>query len=220
MREVFNQELTAVADQLVDMARKATVAIADAAQALQTNDLALAEQVISGDATIDALSNDLDRKSAQILVLQAPVAQDLRSVIAALKMGVALERMGDLASHVAAQVRIRYPQPAVPEQFREVFAQMGMATERIGNAIVELLDSPGTAGVPMIAAIDDELDALHLRVFSIVGQLSSGAITPSQIADVTLISRYFERFGDQAVNVSHKVEYLLTGSWEADLTTR
>lgn len=220
MREVFNRELTELADQLVDMARRVTDAIVTASAALEENDLAAAERVISADSAIDELSNDLDRKSAQILALQAPVAADLRVVIAALKMSVAIERMGDLARHVAAQVRIRYPQPAVPEQFREVFVQMGRAAQRIGEATVALLDSPGTAAVPMIAAIDDELDALHLRVFAIVGELAAGAITPSQIADVTLISRYFERFGDQAVNVSHRVEYLLTGSWEPELSGR
>ena len=56
-------------------------------------------------------------------------------------------------------------------------------------------------------------------MFTIIGELSHGEISPSQIADVTLISRYFERFGDQAVNVAHRVEYLLTGSFEPTLST-
>ncbi|MYM20497.1 phosphate signaling complex protein PhoU [Brevibacterium sp. 5221] len=220
MREVFKNELDAIADELVSMARQVTAAIDSATTALETNDLPLAEQVISGDASVDAMQAELDQKSAQVLALQAPVAADLRVIISALKMSVAIERMGDLARHIAAQVRIRYPEPAVPAQFSEVFSQMGRAAHRIGEAMITLLDDPGTAAVPMIAAIDEELDTLHLRVFTIIGELAAGDITPSQIADVTLISRYFERFGDQAVNVSRRVEYLLTGNWEPALSQR
>lgn len=218
MREVFNQELDTIADRLVEMSRLVTEQISRATRALETNDLELAEQVISADARIDAGQADLDRLSVQVLALQAPVAQDLRVVVSALKMSVAIERMGDLARHIAAQVRIRYPQSAVPGPFREVFSRMGEAAVRIGTAQIQLLDNPGLAAVPMIATIDEQLDALHLQVFTIIGELSSGDLTPSQIADATLVSRYFERFGDQAVNVSHKVEYLLTGSWEPDLS--
>ncbi|WAL40000.1 phosphate signaling complex protein PhoU [Brevibacterium sp. BRM-1] len=220
MREVFKNELDAIADELVSMARQVTAAIDSATTALETNDLPLAEQVISGDASVDAMQAEVDQKSAQVLALQAPVAADLRVIISALKMSVAIERMGDLARHIAAQVRIRYPEPAVPAQFSEVFSQMGRAAHRIGEAMITLLDDPGTAAVPMIAAIDEELDTLHLRVFTIIGELAAGDITPSQIADVTLISRYFERFGDQAVNVSRRVEYLLTGNWEPALSQR
>ena len=220
MREVFKNELDAIGDELVSMARQVTAAIDSATTALETNDLPLAEQVISGDASVDAMQAEVDQKSAQVLALQAPVAADLRVIISALKMSVAIERMGDLARHIAAQVRIRYPEPAVPAQFSEVFSQMGRAAHRIGEAMITLLDDPGTAAVPMIAAIDEELDTLHLRVFTIIGELAAGDITPSQIADVTLISRYFERFGDQAVNVSRRVEYLLTGNWEPALSQR
>ncbi len=220
MREVFRNELNAIADELVQMARQVTSSIEDASTALETNDLQLAEKVISNDSSVDSMQAEVDKKSAQVLALQAPVAQDLRVIISALKMSVAIERMGDLARHIAAQVRIRYPEPAVPAQFAEVFTQMGRAAQRIGQAMITLLDDPGTAAVPMIAAIDEELDSLHLRVFSIIGELASGDITPSQIADVTLISRYFERFGDQAVNVSRRVEYLLTGNWEPELSQR
>lgn len=220
MRQIFRNDLETIADELVHMAQQVTEAIDGATTALETNDLQLAERIISGDSLVDAMQAEIDKKSAQVLVLQAPVAADLRIIISALKMSVAIERMGDLARHIAAQVRIRYPQPAVPEQFADVFSQMGRAAQRIGHAMTTLLNEPGAAAVPMIAAIDEELDSLHLRVFAIIGELSVGEITPSQIADVTLISRYFERFGDQAVNVSRRVEYLLTGNWEPELSQR
>ena len=214
MREVFRNELESIADSLVEMAEKATTAMEKSVEALLNNDLELAQQVISDDDSIDGMQADLDQRSAEILALQAPVAADLRVVISALKMSVAIERMGDLARHIGSLVRIRYPENALPDQFRDVFTHMGTTAVRIGRALVQLLTEPGTSAVPMIAAIDEEMDTLHLRVFAIIGELARSEISPSQIADVTLISRYFERFGDQAVNVSHRVEYLLTGSFE------
>lgn len=220
MREVFKAELENIADELVEMAAKVSEAMRSATEALENNDLELAEKVIDADTEIDNMTADLDQRSAELLALQAPVAADLRVVISALKMSVALERMGDLARHVASLVRIRHPQPALPEGFRDVFLRMGEAAIRIGEETEQLLDNPGLRGVPLINAIDEELDQLHLRVFALIAESAHGVLSPAQIADITLLSRYFERFGDQAVNVSKRVEYLLTGSWVPDLSAK
>ncbi|WP_420734244.1 phosphate signaling complex protein PhoU [Brevibacterium luteolum] len=220
MREVFKAELENIADELVEMAAKVSEAMRSATEALENNDLELAEKVIDADTEIDNMTSDLDQRSAELLALQAPVAADLRVVISALKMSVALERMGDLARHVASLVRIRHPQPALPEGFRDVFLRMGEAAIRIGEEMEQLLDNPGLRGVPLINAIDEELDQLHLRVFTLIAESDHGVLSPAQIADITLLSRYFERFGDQAVNVSKRVEYLLTGSWVPDLSAK
>ncbi|GAA4283142.1 phosphate signaling complex protein PhoU [Brevibacterium daeguense] len=220
MREVFKNELKALADDLVIMASKAAQAIEQASEAIQTNDLGLAESVIDSDREIDNLESQIDRQAAQILALQAPVAADLRVVISALKMSIALERMGDLARHIASLVRIRHPKPAVPDEFRDTFNNMGRSAKLISTTLVSLLDNPGLAAVPTINAIDEELDELHLRIFTLISDQQPGDITPAQIADVTLLSRYYERFGDQAVNVSQKVEYLLTGNWEPELSAK
>ncbi|WP_101653255.1 phosphate signaling complex protein PhoU [Brevibacterium ihuae] len=218
MREVFKNELNALADDLVTMATRAAEAVEKASQALESNDLDLAEAVIDGDAEIDHLQGHIDQQAAQILALQAPVAHDLRVVISALKMSVAIERMGDLARHIASLVRIRHPKPALPPAFADTFSLMGRSAHRIGRSLVELLDNPGLDAVPTITAIDEELDDLHLRVFSMISELGHSEVTPAQIADVTLLSRYYERFGDQCVNVSQRVEYLLTGSWQPELS--
>ncbi len=220
MREVFKAELENIADELVEMAAKVSEAMRSATEALENNDLELAEKVIDADTEIDNMTADLDQRSAELLALQAPVAADLRVVISALKMSVAIERMGDLARHIASLVRIRHPQPALPEGFRDVFLRMGEAAIRIGEEMEQLLDNPGLRGVPLINAIDEELDQLHLRVFALIAESEPGRLSPAQIADITLLSRYFERFGDQAVNVSQRVEYLLTGSWVPDLSAK
>lgn len=219
MREVFTKELEALADGLVDLGNLAVEAIKQSNKALTTNDLQLAEQVITDDAQVNANQVEIDRRAVEILALQAPVAADLRIVVAALKMSVALERMGDLARHISALVRIRYPEHAIPEAFERIFTRMGSVAERIGEGMVELLSTPGLAAVPMISALDEELDALHLEVFTVIASLSADQITPSQIADVTLLARYYERFGDQAVNVAQRVDYMLSGNLDSDASS-
>lgn len=216
MREVFTKDLETLADELVQLGQLSVEAITEANRALETNDRELAEKVIADDSKVDANQISIDRRAVELLALQAPVASDLRVVVAALKMSVALERMGDLARHIAAQVRIRYPEHPVPEAFKSIFDRMGSAAERIGEAMVELLSTPGLAAIPMISALDEELDTLHLEVFTVIGSLSHGEITPAQIADVTLLARYYERFGDQAVNVAQRVHYMLSGNLGPD----
>ena len=134
MREVFRNELDELATQLVDMSTKVLDSIRLANQAVQNNDLDLAERVIEADADIDAMQHTLDQQAAEILALQAPVAADLRAVIGALRMSASLERMGDLARHIAQQVRIRYPESAIPQHFSGTFARMGDAAEKIAEA--------------------------------------------------------------------------------------
>ena len=214
MREVFQNELDSLADMLVEMTQKVSVAMEKSKEALRTNDLELAEEVIAADVEIDRLQLELDKSAAEILALQAPVARDLRVVIATLRMSASIERMGDLARHVSQQVRIRFPESAVPDDFRQILSDMTTAAVRIAHAIQELVSEPGLDAVPTIDDLDETLDTLHLAVFT---KIAGSSLSPSQVADVTLLSRYLERFGDHAVSIAQRIEYLLTGSWTSEL---
>ena len=214
MREVFQNELDSLADMLVEMTQKVSVAMEKSRDALRTNDLELAEEVIAADVEIDRLQLELDKSAAEILALQAPVARDLRVVIATLRMSASIERMGDLARHVSQQVRIRFPESAVPDDFRQILKDMTTAAVRIAHAIQELVSEPGLDAVPTIDDLDETLDTLHLAVFT---KIAGSSLSPSQVADVTLLSRYLERFGDHAVSIAQRIEYLLTGSWTSEL---
>ena len=214
MREVFQNELDSLADMLVEMTQKVSVAMEKSKEALRTNNLELAEEVIAADVEIDRLQLELDKSAAEILALQAPVARDLRVVIATLRMSASIERMGDLARHVSQQVRIRFPESAVPDDFRQILRDMTTAAVRIAHAIQELVSEPGLDAVPTIDDLDETLDTLHLAVFT---KIAGSSLSPSQVADVTLLSRYLERFGDHAVSIAQRIEYLLTGSWTSEL---
>jgi phosphate transport system protein len=156
MREVFQNELDSLADMLVEMTQKVSVAMEKSKEALRTNDLELAEEVIAADVEIDRLQLELDKSAAEILALQAPVARDLRVVIATLRMSASIERMGDLARHVSQQVRIRFPESAVPDDFRQVLKDMTTAAVRIAHAIQELVSEPGLDAVPTIDDLDED----------------------------------------------------------------
>ena len=124
MREAYQSDLRHIVDDLLDMADLVGRALEEATQALLEGDLALAERVIAADPHIDRRQIDLDSKVVELLARQAPVATDLRLLVASLRMSSSLERMGDLCAHVALVARRTHPEPAVPEQHRAQIARM------------------------------------------------------------------------------------------------
>ncbi len=214
MREIFDAELKAVGDDLEAMARRVEHAITSAGQALATSDLALAEEVIADDLAIDQLERQLDERCIHLLAQQQPVATDLRVVVSALRMAGTLERMGDLARHVAEIARGRYPRHAVPPALTGTFTEMDAASRRLAQRIVTLLDSRDLKLAEQIETDDDRLDDLHADTFT--AMLGGGwTATPQQTVDVTLLGRFYERFGDHGVSIARRIVYLVTGDLSA-----
>lgn len=214
MREIFDAELKAVGDDLEAMAHRVEHAIASAGQALATSDLALAETVIADDLAIDQLERQLDERCIHLLAQQQPVATDLRVVVSALRMSATLERMGDLARHIAEIARGRYPRVAVPQSLTGTFTEMDAASVRLAQRIVTLLETRDLALAEQIETDDDRLDDLHADTFT--AMLGGGwNATPQQTVDVTLLGRYYERFGDHGVSIARRVVYLVTGDLTA-----
>src|SRR5690625_874608 len=147
VREIFMQELAQVGEDLQRMSRLVIDAIENASTALQTADLQLAERVIRADEEIDEIERSLDEQCISLLARQAPVATDLRVVIAALRMSATIERMGDLARHIAYVARGRYPEVAPAPAMREVFTQMGTAATKDAHQANDLL-APRTRSPP------------------------------------------------------------------------
>lgn len=211
MREIFTAELAALGQDLESMSSLVEAAIERAGTALLTTDLPLAEEVIAADHAIDTLERALDERCVLLIAQQQPVAGDLRIVISALRMSASLERMGDLARHLAELTRLRYPSAVVPEPITDLFRQMHGGAVRIAGEVTAVLRSRDVAMAQAIDSDDDLLDRLHDETFTATlgGQYP---LTPQQIVDVTLAARYFERFGDHAVSVADRVVYLVTGA--------
>jgi phosphate transport system protein len=212
MRDVFQHEMREVQDRLVEIAELVVVSIQGATQAFNDGDVALAEEVIQNDARIDALTVVLDELSIQILARQNPVARDLRIVVSALRISASLERMGDMAEHIAQLARYRFPDKVVPKSLRGTFKEMGRLDVVIAERLVELLRTQDPRVADELRDQDDEIDELHASVFDkVLGETWKGQAVDT--VDATLASRYHERFADHAVSIAKKVQYLVTGDW-------
>jgi len=207
MRENY---ITQIDEALVSMADLVGKSISLATHALLEDDLESAEKVIAGDKPIDELNADVEEMASRIAALQAPVATDLRLVMGAIRMAGSLERMGDLAVHIAKQVRLRYPNPSIPDELKETFTKMGHAASRIVEQTGEVIASRNTSLADDMKVFDDTLDDLHRELFTVV--LSKDWKHGVEAAiDVTLLSRFYERFGDHAVSVARRVIHIVTG---------
>lgn len=212
MREIFTAELTALGEDLAAMSRLVESAVGAAGTSLLEANLPMAEAVIADDHTIDALERSLDERCVALLAQQQPVARDLRIVVSALRMSASLERMGDLARHIAEIARGRYPAVGVPEPLIPTFTAMHEAAVSVARQVTNVLQTRDLELAQAIEDDDDRLDKLHADTFT--ATLTAGHdLTPQEIVDITLCGRYYERFGDHAVSVARRIVYLVTGDF-------
>ncbi|MEE6281499.1 phosphate signaling complex protein PhoU [Georgenia sp. MJ170] len=210
MREIFVQELGQVGDDLQRMSKLVIDAIENASTALQVADLQLAEKVIKADEEIDEIERRIDAQCISLLALQAPVATDLRVVIAALRMSGTIERMGDLARHIAYVARGRYPEEAGSPVLRPILLEMGEAATKVAHQVSTMLETRDLELAAGVERDDDRLDDLHKQTFSVLLD-PDVEMTRQQMVDGVLLGRYLERFGDHGVSVARRISYLVTG---------
>ncbi|GAA2321017.1 phosphate signaling complex protein PhoU [Glycomyces scopariae] len=209
----FHQHLDELNELLVAMARRVVTAIDRAGAALLEGDTAAAEAVVAEDDHVNALQFQVDDRIIELMTQYDAVASDLRFVLGAVRISVDLERMGDLAKHVAKSVLLRAPAAVIPDSLRADFAAMGAAAVRIAEKLVGILEEQDQLQASQMGLDDDELDAIQDRIHA---QLPSLGYGPQTAVDVALLARFFERFGDHAVRVSHQVVYAVTGDVHLD----
>ena len=212
MREVFQTELKEVQDRLVEIAGDATRIMEQASAAFINSDVTLADQALASADAIHEKALSLDESVIRILARQSPMARDLRILVSALRISASLERMGALAGHIAQIARFRYPGSAIPASLRPTFEEMGKLDLQLGKKVINLLQNTDVDLAKQIQAEDARVDELHRKVFDTVlsDEWKENAMFT---VDVTLASRYHERFADHVVDISAKVSYLTTGSW-------
>jgi phosphate transport system protein len=210
MVSAFQDQLDMVNGELVQMTRLVGSAMNRATQALLDADLTLAESVIAADAQIDTLASDIEERCFDLIAIEQPDAADLRMAIGALRIAASLERMGDLAEHVAKQARLRYPRLSIPQELRGTFAEMGGLAEAIVSKTGAVIATQDVGLTADIARHDEQVDRLHRELFTIVLSPSWTHGVEAAI-DVTLLSRYYERYADHAVSVTRRVVTFVTG---------
>jgi phosphate transport system protein len=215
MRNAFHDELDGIGTTLLQMAGLAKIAMNDATSALLTVDLGMAEKVIAADNVIDDIQHELDARTINLIARQQPVATDLRTLVTSLRMSADLERMGDLAHHVAKQARMRYPNSAVPAELVPTITAMGLVADKIIDKLSSVMEHRDTVRALEIETDDDEMDRLHRELISVLlsKDWSHGVETA---IDMTLLGRYYERFADHAVSIARRVYFSVTGEFSTN----
>ena len=215
MRDAYHEELDSIGATLVTLAGLVDTAIVRATKALLESDRALAEEVIAADVVIDDMQHDLDARTINLIARQQPVAGDLRTLVTSLRMSADLERMGDLAHHVAKQARMRYPNSAVPAELVPTITAMGLVADKIIDKLSSVMEHRDTVRALEIETDDDEMDKLHRDLIGIL--LADNWPHGIETAiDMTLLGRYYERFADHAVSISRRVYFLVTGEYSSN----
>ena len=212
IRSAYQDELDGVSQSLVDLTNMVTASVVKASKAVQSADLALAEEVIAADVKIDDLQHELDARIIDIIARQQPVASDLRALVTAMRMSADLERMGDLAHHIAKVARLRHPDRAIPEVLLLPFTEMGHVAEKLSIMVAGVITTRDTEMALQVEKDDDEMDDLHKKVIATIINEGSGLSIETAI-DLTLLGRYYERYADHAVSVARRVYFLVTGTF-------
>lgn len=210
MRQLYRDRLDQVSADLIELTAVVGSAMYQATTALLDADVALAEQVIAGDEQVDALAADVEVCCFQLSALQQPVATDLRAVVAALRISSSLERMGDLAAHVAKSARLTAPAPAVPVELAPTFRAMGNLAQEVVGRLGAVIANRDIELAAQIEAMDERMDQLHRDLFAAVLAPDWGLGVEAAI-NTTLLSRFYERYADHAVTVAKRVVYVVTG---------
>ena len=214
LRSAFQDELDGVTQSLLELSSLVSSAVTQATHALLTADLSEAEAVIAADDRVDEIQHELDARIIDIIARQQPVASDLRALVTALRMSADLERMGDMAHHIAKITRLRHPGAAVPSELLLTIEEMGKVARLISDKVGGVINSKDIDKALEVEKDDDEMDLLHRRLFTALLEPSWPHGIETAI-DMTLIGRYYERYADHAVSVSRRIHFQVTGKYSS-----
>lgn len=213
--KAFDNDIGQLRGLISQMGGLAEDAIARAMQALQRSDLALAAEVRAGDKAIDAIQAEVERLAVRIIALRAPLAVDLREVVAALKIAGVVERIGDYAKNIAKRV------PQIESEHRiepvSILPAMGrMAAEMLRN-VLDAFGARDAAAAVRVSESDSSLDDFYDAIFrTLVTYMVENPATISQCAHLLFVAKNLERIGDQATNIAEMVYFAATGAQMPD----
>jgi phosphate transport system protein len=208
--KAFDSEIGQLRGLIAEMGGLAEVAIADAINALINHDEAKAKLVVTGDAQIDALEAEVDRLAVRVIALRAPMADDLRDVIAALKISGVVERIGDYAKNIAKRV----PNMEPMSKFEPLTLIPAMA-EIAQSMVRDVLNAYGSRDAILAVEVihrDEKVDNFYNSIFrNLVAHMMENPSTISSAAQLLFVARNIERIGDHATNVAEMVYFAATG---------
>lgn len=213
--KAFDEDITRLRGLIAEMGGLAEVSISESMEALVKGNRDLAKSVAERDRKIDSLEAEIDKLAVRIIALRAPMADDLREVIAALKIAGVIERIGDYAKNIAksgGKIQNR-------NQFEPLTLIPAMA-ELAGEMVHDVLTAYAARDAELAAEIvarDDKVDAFYESIFrNLVSHMMENPSTISSAAQLLFVARNIERIGDHATNVAEMVYYAATGSYLTD----
>jgi phosphate transport system protein len=207
--KAFDEELEELRVLISEMGGLAEMAIRDSIRALTTRDLDLAAAVVDHDMRIDELESEVERRAVSIMALRAPLANDLRDVVAALKISGVVERIGDYAKNIAKRV------PNIENSRIEPLSLLPEMARVCGEMVSDALDAfaaRDSAKAAMVIARDQVVDNFYNSIFRALLTFmmeNPHNITPA--AHLLFIAKHLERIGDHATNVAEMVYFAATG---------
>lgn len=210
MRSAYGAQLAALTEQLAEMCRVAGIGMERSTEALLKADVVLAEQVIGDHEVIPSVSAEIEQSAIALLALQAPVGRDLHAIVSSIQIVADIERMCVLALHVAKAVRRRHPGYVIPAPINGYFAEMGRIAVDLEENARQVILTRDLGRARYIREADDAMDDIHRHLFTEIMDRDWTHGTTAAI-DVTLLSRFYERFADHAVEISRRVIFQSTG---------
>lgn len=215
MRTVYREQMDNLAHGLIVMCDHVHGMHRAAAKALFDADLEAAESVLTSLDKLDEFRIAAEDRAFELLAREAPVARDLRQVVSGIYIVEDMARMGALSVHIANTARRRHPGKALPEQVEGYFREMASVAETITHDTRQVLIDYDVASALQVSDDDDAIDDIHSHLFTLT-TADDWPHTPAETVDVTLLSRYFERYADHAVAVAARIVYLATGYKQED----
>ncbi len=210
-RRVFHEELEELSDDVVRLSAMASEAIQAGTAALLEFDMGTADRVIRNDVVMDELAHAMEERIYLMLARQQPMAIDLRTLVATLRIVHELERSGDLMINVAKAARRLYPHPLEPRVRGLIDRMRDQATAQLKVATDAFADRD-PARARALGDMDDVMDDLQKELFRTIFSSPAGDEASVQRAvQVALVGRYFERIADHSVNMAERVWYMVTG---------
>ncbi len=212
IRKRFHRDLETARDQLVQLAATVTELIPRATSVLLEGDLEGADYIIRGDDAIDSRAMELEETCYRILALQAPVASDLRQVVALVKMIAEVERSADLVCNICKAARRIYGHELDPK-LRGIISRMGEQAQQLYTSAIEAFVEHDASKAAAIDDMDSYLDGLQRQfVQQIFESHAAGRIDLQVAVQLGVVARFYERIGDHAVNIGERVRFVITGS--------
>jgi phosphate transport system protein len=211
MRKQFHEELDELKHSVVRAAAMVTEGIPRTTEVLLGNDLDGARAVIEDDDELDYLSVEIEELSIRLMALQQPMASDLRAVVAALKLNGEIERSGDLAVNIAKAAR-RIHGVELNPRCRGIIQAMSAEATRLYRLAIDAYVENDASLAAALDDMDDRLDGLNKELIQAIFEAhGEGSIDLQAAVQLALISRYYERIGDHAVNIGEVVQFVVTG---------